>query len=85
MKTTLEIQDELIRRAKRYAKRTGRPLRAVVEEGLRDVLSDTPRSKRYELPDYSVGDPSASDPSKRGPGKTFGTRFTRSARLGDCG
>lgn len=62
MKTTLEIQDELIRRAKRYAKRTGRPLRAVVEEGLRRVLSDTPRSKRYELPDYSVGNSNASDP-----------------------
>ena len=58
MKITLEIQDELIRRAKR----TGRPLRAVVEEGLRRVLSDTPRAKRYELPDYSVGDSSASDP-----------------------
>ena len=62
MKTTIEIQDELFRRAKRYAKRTGRPLRAVVEEGLRNVLSDTPRSKRYELSDYSVGDPSATDP-----------------------
>ena len=62
MKTTIEIQDELIRRAKRYAKRTGRPLRAVVEEGLRHVLNDSSRSKRYELPDYSVGDPSASDP-----------------------
>ena len=62
MKTTLEIHDELIRRAKRYAKRTGRPLRAVVEEGLRRVLSDTVRTKRYELPDYSVGDSSAPDP-----------------------
>lgn len=62
MKTTIEIQDELIRRAKRYAKRTGRPLRAVVEEGLRHVLRDSSRSKRYELPDFSVGDPNASDP-----------------------
>ncbi len=62
MKTTIEIQDELFRRAKRYAKRTGRPLRAVVEEGLRNVLNDTPRPKRYELADYSVGDPSATDP-----------------------
>ena len=62
MKTTIEIKDELIRRAKRYAQRTGRPLRAVVEEGLRHVLSDTSRSKHYELPDYSAGDPSALDP-----------------------
>ena len=38
MKTTLDIQDELLARAKRHAQRTGRPLRAVVEEGLRQVL-----------------------------------------------
>ena len=61
MKTTLDIQDELFVRAKRLAKRTGRPLRALVEEGLRHVLSQQ-RSSRYELPDRSVGDPSQSNP-----------------------
>ena len=62
VKTTLEIQDQLIARAKRYARRTGRPLRAVVEEGLRRVLSDAARPTSYELPDCSVGDPDAPDP-----------------------
>jgi len=61
VKTTLDIQDELFARAKRLAKRTGRPLRALVEEGLRHVLSQRPMS-RYELPDRSVGDPSQPDP-----------------------
>ena len=63
MKTTIEIHDELMRRAKRYAKRTGRPLRAVVEEGLRRVLSDAVQpTPRYKLPDCSVGDADAPDP-----------------------
>jgi len=61
MKTTLDIQDELMRRAKRYAKRTGRPLRAIVEEGLRRVLADT-RQEAYKLPERSVGDPDGVDP-----------------------
>jgi Arc/MetJ family transcription regulator len=62
MKTTIDIQDELIARAKRYAQRTGRPLRAVVEDGLRRVLSDSTRNTSYKLPDRSVGDPDAKDP-----------------------
>ena len=33
MKTTLDIHDELLLRAKRHAKETGRPLRALVEDG----------------------------------------------------
>ncbi len=63
MKTTLNIQDELLERAKRHAQRTGRPLRAVVEDGLRLVLSnESPRGRRYFLPDYSVGEAGAKDP-----------------------
>ena len=62
MKTTIDIQDELLARAKRYARHTGRPLRAVVEDGLRQVLSDSTRNTRYKLPDRSVGDPNAKDP-----------------------
>ena len=61
VKTTLDIHDELLSRAKRQAQRTGRPLRAVVEEGLRKVLA-TPARVRYRLPDLSVGDPDAPDP-----------------------
>ena len=61
MKTTLDIADSLLARAKRHARRTGRPLRAVVEEGLRLVLASDQGRARYELPDCSVGD--ASDPN----------------------
>ena len=62
MKTTLEIHDELMVRAKQHAKRTGQPLRAIVEEGLRRVLTEATQPARYKLPDRSVGDPCASDP-----------------------
>ena len=62
MKTTLDIQDELLLRAKRHAQRTGRPLRAVVEEGLRQVLSNTATQNRYRLPDLSVGSADDDDP-----------------------
>lgn len=62
MKTTLDIQDVLIERAKRYAKRVHQPLRAIVEEGLRRVLSEPSAPQAYTLPDASVGDPRAADP-----------------------
>ena len=62
MKTTLDIHDELLLRAKRHAQRTGRPLRAVFEEGLRQVLSEPGRRPRYELPDRSFGNPDDADP-----------------------
>ena len=63
VKTTLEIQDELLLRAKRLSKRVGKPLRALVEEGLRRVLSEQSGNVApYELPDCSVGDPSHRDP-----------------------
>jgi len=62
VKTTLEIQDALLERAKRHARRVGRPLRAIVEEGLRRVLSQCDVKSHYDLPDASAGDPSAVDP-----------------------
>ncbi|MGE0360606.1 MAG: DUF2191 domain-containing protein [Vicinamibacterales bacterium] len=61
MKTTLDIADALLERAKRHARKTGRPLRAVVEDGLRRVL-DAPAPPAVELPDRSVGDPGAKNP-----------------------
>ena len=45
MKTTLDIHDELLLRAKRHAKETGRPLRALVEDGLRRVLTASRRAR----------------------------------------
>jgi hypothetical protein len=62
MKTTLDIQDALLERAKRHAKRVHRPLRAIVEEGLRRVLSDSAPRGSYALPDASVGNAGAPDP-----------------------
>ena len=61
VKTTLDIHDELLTRAKRHAKETGRPLRAVVEDGLRRVLV-TASPRPYKLPDLRVGDADAPDP-----------------------
>ena len=62
MKTTLDIHDDLLIRAKRHARRLGRPLRAVVEEGLRRVLATPAARSRYRLPDLSAGDADAPDP-----------------------
>ena len=62
VKTTIDIHDELLARAKRHARETGRPLRAVVEEGLRSVLSPSAPSRRYRLADLRAGDPRAPDP-----------------------
>lgn len=65
MKTTLDIHDELLARAKQHARQTGRPLRAVVEEGLRGILSQPHTENRYRLEDRRVGDPDAGDPLER--------------------
>lgn len=62
MKTTLNIRDELLTRAKQHAKETGQPLRAVVEDGLRRVIEATNPRHRYELPDMRVGDTDAVNP-----------------------
>ena len=65
MKTTIDIHDELLARAKKHARRTGRPLRAVVEEGLRSVLAGPRTAGRYRLEDLRVGNPDAEDPLDR--------------------
>ncbi len=65
MKTTLDIDDELLARARHHAANTGQTLAEVIEDGLRSVLSADPRSlksKKYRLPDHSCGDPSAERP-----------------------
>lgn len=62
MKTTIDIHDELLARAKRLAKETGQPLRAVVEDGLRLVCAAPAHTNRYSLPDLRRGDPDAPDP-----------------------
>lgn len=65
MKTTLDIKDDLLIRAKKLAKKTGRPLRAIVEDSLRATLLVAEEPVKYELPDLSVGDANAEDPLER--------------------
>ena len=62
MKTTLDIHDDLLARAKRHAKDTGRPLCAIVEDGLRRVTEAAAPRRRCELPNLRVGDPNVPDP-----------------------
>jgi hypothetical protein len=50
MKTTLELPDELLIEAKKAAAEQRRPLRALVEEGLRMVL----RAPQRKIPPKSV-------------------------------
>ena len=61
MKTTVEIPDAVLDRARRHARRTGRSLRALIEEGL-DLVLRSEQPRRYELPDRSVGNPRAPNP-----------------------
>jgi hypothetical protein len=65
MKTTVEIQDALLDRARRHARRTGRPVRALIEEGLRLVLREQARRETYRLADHSVGNPGDDNPLER--------------------
>ncbi len=62
MKTTIEISDPLLQRAKRHARKIGKPLRALVEEGLRLVLASPPARTAYRLHDHSVGRAGAPNP-----------------------
>ncbi len=56
MKTTVDIADGLFERAKAHSKATGRPLRALLEEGLRIVLDKPAPVKPYRLrDDLAVG------------------------------
>ena len=62
MKTTVEIQDALFERVRRHARAVGKPMRALIEEGLRMVLEAGATPAPYRLPDRSVGRRGAPDP-----------------------
>lgn len=62
MKTTVDIADALFARAKRHAQRTGRPMRALIEQGLQLALLQEEQMERYELPSCAVGDAADPDP-----------------------
>ncbi|MCC7347561.1 MAG: hypothetical protein IT538_09215, partial [Variibacter sp.] len=48
-KTTIEITDPLLRQARKVAAREGTTLRALVEQGLRQVLADKGRAPAFRL------------------------------------
>lgn len=54
MKTTVEIADDLLRRAKAVAHREGTSVRALLEEGLRWALGKRRRAATFKLADGSV-------------------------------
>jgi hypothetical protein len=54
MKTTVDISDALLHEAKQAARAEGTTLKALIEEGLRDVLARRSKASRYVLPDASV-------------------------------
>lgn len=63
MKTTIDIHDELLVRAKLHAKKTGRTLRSVIEDGLRKTLSDKQPRKRYGMSrNLTTGNPGDPNP-----------------------
>lgn len=54
MRTSIDIPDPLLRRARRVARSRGTTLRALVVDGLRALLNDArPADTSYELPDHS--------------------------------
>ena len=60
MRTTLVIDDHLLRQLKDRAYRSGKPLKKVVDEALRMGLSQLrkpPRKKRYQSKTYAMGFP----------------------------
>jgi predicted transcriptional regulator len=53
-KTTIDLQDDLARKAKLLAARRGTTLRALIEQGLRQVLRDERNTGAFVLRDASV-------------------------------
>lgn len=51
MKTTIDIADPLLRKARKVAAREGVTLKALVERGLRQVVSEPASKKPFRLRD----------------------------------
>jgi Bacterial antitoxin of type II TA system, VapB len=49
MKTTLDISDPLLREARHIAARDGTTLRALVEQGLRNVVAEKKQKRTFRL------------------------------------
>jgi hypothetical protein len=55
MKTTVDLTDQLLRDAQELARREGTTLKALIEAGLRTVLTQRADRPRFTLEDASVG------------------------------
>ena len=55
MKVTVELADDLVDRAKAHAAKQRTTLRALVEQGLREVLNADEEPVQFRLEDASVG------------------------------
>ena len=55
MKVTIELADDLVDRAKAHAAKQGTTLRALVEQGLHEVLNADEDPARFRLEQASVG------------------------------
>jgi hypothetical protein len=53
MKTTIDIADPILRAAKKVAERDGTTLRALVEQGLRRVVTERKKQTGFKLRDAS--------------------------------
>jgi hypothetical protein len=49
MKTTVEIPDSLLLEAKRLAEKEGTTIKVLVEEGLRRIILERKKGKRFRL------------------------------------
>lgn len=54
MKTTVDLPEQLVHEAQDLARAEGTTLRALVEDGLRDVLTRHRSGPQFRLPDASV-------------------------------
>ena len=54
MKTTVDISDDLLSKAKALAVKRGTTLRAVIEQGLRQTIREQKQTSKFVLPDKSV-------------------------------
>ena len=55
MRTTIRMDDRLLRDAKQFAARTGRTLTSVIEDAVRQLLAGAPRSpqrSKVKLPTF---------------------------------
>lgn len=54
MKTTVTLPDGLLREAQELARKEGTTLKALIEAGLRSVITERSGTATFELPDASV-------------------------------